>query len=183
MPILPNLEAPAAAGPGGVHQRTVRLFPSAPGAQGGELPLLQRKVHLAQAPLDARPQGVARPPPPEAHGGLGSPAAREHARKHFTHLVNVGSQLFNPSAADFTGTRPLVERAGPIAAEADFLHPCVGRRRRRRRRRALSAAAALAPPVSTHSLATHNTTQIPPSRAATATCGGRRRTASRTRRW
>ena len=182
MPILPNLEAPAAAGPGGVHQRTVRLFPSAPGAQGGELPLLQRKVHLAQAPLDARPQGVARPPPPEAHGGLGSPAAREHARKHFTHLVNVGSQLFNPSAADFTGTRPLVERVGPIAAEADFLHPCVGRRRRRRRR-ALSAAGRPGTPSLNTLACNPQHTQIPPSRAATATCGGRRRTASRTRRW
>ena len=170
MPILPNL--PEAAG----VQRTVRLFPAAPGAQGGELPLLQRRVHLAQAPLDARPQGVARAPPPEAHGGLGSPAAREHERKHFTHLVNAGSHAMNPCAADFAGTRRPVERAGLVAAETDFLHPCV-------RRRSIERPACLQPSPSRYLLLPHSPTLYPPAAAAMATCGGKRLTALRRTRW
>ena len=167
MPILPNL--PEGAG----VQRTVRLFPAAPGAQGGELPLLQRKVHLAQAPLDARPQGVARAAPPEAHGGMGSPAAREHERKHYTHLVNVGSHAMNPCAADFAGTRRPVERAGLVAAETDFLHPCV---KYVVYENTTPLRACKHVPHATH-LLLHTPRAHPLVAPATATCGGRHRTA------
>ncbi len=184
MPILPDLPADTARAP-----RTVRLFPAAAASAPGSEPLIQRKARLAPEPAYARPEGVARAAPPETFGGLGSPTAREHARKHFSHLHNAGSHAVNPSAPEpGSGARRPVERTAPIAAEADFLHPCV--------RAARAGCAGAAPLNVRHSLLTHHPPQTPkhplapslpphPSlfSAAMATCDERRRTASRRRAW